>query len=359
MSSSEKMLPLFKVLMSPDASVNVAEVLKSGFTGQGSKCEEFERRFQQLTDCEGMPLLVNSCTSALDLAYHLLGIGPGDKVITTPQTCLATNHPLLLRGAEIVWADVDPLSGNIDWDDVKAKSKDAKAIVTVDWSGRACNYHKLRQLGIPIIQDAAHHSMAVSQGDFTCWSFQSIKTLSMGDGGALRVPARYYNRAKLLRWFDLDRDGSSDFRCKQNTKEPGFKYQSNDILATIGLANIKTTEWAINRHRENAMQLYEGLRKVQGIFMPHLDGNSSYWVFPLIIEAMDRDLFGSELTKYGIANSEVHRRNDLHDCFAPFKRNLPGLDYFASHQINIPCGWWLESSDISYIIDAIKSICAG
>jgi dTDP-4-amino-4,6-dideoxygalactose transaminase len=352
------MLPLFKVLMSQEASANVAEVLRSGFTGQGPKCEQFEREFQQLINCEEKPLLLNSCTSALDLAYHLIDLKPGDYVISTPQTCLATNQPLLHRGVNIIWADVDPLTGNIDVQDVYNKSAGAKAVIAVDWSGRACDYERLRQLGVPIIQDAAHNSFAQSQANFTAWSFQSIKTLSMGDGGALKVPSGYYDRAKLLRWFSLDREKSADFRCAQNTQEPGFKYQSNDILASIGVANLRSALWAIERHKHNAYQMFKQFKDVQGLFMPWFDANSSYWVFPLIIECGDRDEFAAKLKSKGVDCSEVHRRNDLHDCFKDFRRTLPGLDYFSSHQLNIPCGWWLTESDVQLIIDKVKE-CAG
>ncbi|KPV51456.1 hypothetical protein SE17_21085, partial [Kouleothrix aurantiaca] len=135
------MIPLFNVFMADDAAARVADVLASGYIGQGQQCEAFEQALQPLLDTPAPPLLLNSCTSAIDLALHLSGVGPGDEVITTPVTCTATNSPIVTRGARPVWADVDPITGLIDPADVARKiTRRTKAILGVDWGGSVCDY---------------------------------------------------------------------------------------------------------------------------------------------------------------------------------------------------------------------------
>ena len=160
---------LFKPCMSPSAASEVALTLASGYIGQGPKVEEFEAALKEVYGLDF--LTVNSCTSAIDLALHLCGVGPGDCVITTPMTCTATNNHIVLRGATPVWADVDPNTGMLDPESVKRKydiyrdngevialhrGAPVKAIIAVDFGGRRCDYPMLRGFGIPVIEDAAH-----------------------------------------------------------------------------------------------------------------------------------------------------------------------------------------------------------
>ena len=264
-----KNIPLFKVYMSKNASKKINKVLDSGFIGQGQKVDEFEKKLENLWQAKNV-LTVNSGTSALSLAYHLIGLKKGDEVITTPITCLATNSPLLALSCKIVWADVDPLTGLIDPEDVKKKiTKRTKAIVCVDWEGRPCDYDALKSFGIPVVQDAAHSFMtyykgkhiANSGGDYVCFSFQAIKHLTCIDGGVIKVPKEQFDRAKLLRWYGFDREGSSSFRCAQDVKECGFKYHMNDANAAVGIANLKGAQVNVFKSQMNAKDFCEFLSK--------------------------------------------------------------------------------------------------
>jgi len=255
------MIPLFKVFTAPEAADRVAATLASGYLGEGRRVAEFERGFGDLIGSPVRPLAVNSCTSALDLALHLCGVGPGDVVISTPMTCTATNTMIVNRGAKILWADVDPLTGLIDPTSVAQLidtwGVDFRAILAVDWGGRLCDYDALKAAagGIPVIEDAAHVAGGQSwesRGDCVAFSFQAIKHLTTGDGGALIVPAVERDRARLLRWYGLDRESSASFRCDQRITEAGYKYHLNDIAASIGLANLPHTEWVVDLHREHA-----------------------------------------------------------------------------------------------------------
>ena len=151
------MLPLFKVGMSDSASARVNQVLASGFIGQGPVVEEFEDKLWSVLKSKTRPVTVNSCTSAIDLALELCGVGPDDEVITTPQTCFASNIHIIHRKAKIRWADIDPVTGLIDPISVKKLiTNKTKAILAVNWAGKFADYETLTTFGIPVIEDAAH-----------------------------------------------------------------------------------------------------------------------------------------------------------------------------------------------------------
>lgn len=353
-------IPLFKVGMSSDLfaahsySANVpgllAQTLVSGYIGQGPRVDEFEDALARYLPRR--PLTTNSCTSALDLALHLVGVGPGDLVITTPQTCTATNSPIVTRGAIPLWADVTE-QGLIDPESVAdrfSRFPSAKAVVAVDWAGRLADYATLRKAapGIPIIEDAAHRLPdGIVGGDYVAWSFQAIKFLTTGDGGALLVPPDQYERAKLLRWYGLDRESSADFRCSQDIQEVGYKYHMNDIAATIGLANLPLAKGHLRRHQLHAATLC-------GLLDVPFDPYCHYWFFPYTSERRD-DLI-AHLADEGIAASQVHARNDTHTGFykAIGGADLPGVDWFDTHQLALPCGWWMTEDDVFRVADAVR-----
>jgi dTDP-4-amino-4,6-dideoxygalactose transaminase len=307
--------------------------------------------------------LLNSCTSAIDLALHLIGVGPGDEVISTPITCTATNTPVALRGARIIWSDVDPLTGNIDPTDAERKiTTRTKAIIAVDWAGRPCDYHRFSG-DVPIIEDAAHallariddtFPLAECGGDYICYSFQAIKALTLGDGGALLTPPEQTERARLLRWYGLDRRSKADFRCAQDIAEIGYKYQSNDIAAAIGLANLPRAAWSVARSRNNAEWYTRALTDAPGVTLPPFDPGASYWIYTILVD--DRADFSAYLKARGIATSQVHARNDKHTAFravSEARGPLPGVDHFDAHQVAIPNGFWVDDAAREHIANTV------
>ena len=354
------MIDLFRPYMSDRARANALDVLTPSpdgrlFIGEGERVAEFERRFAAFVAAPRPVLALNSCTSAIDLALHLCGVGPGDEVITTPMTCSATNTHIVLRGAVPVWADVDPITGLIDPSDVARKvTADTAAIIAVDWAGRACDYAALRSISdsVPVIQDAAHSLGGAVGGDYVCWSFQAIKHLTTGDGGALLAPEWDYDRARLLRWYGLDRTQGESFRCSQNIREVGFKYHMNDIAAAIGLGNLLDMPTILDRHRSNA-ELYHGLLAgTPGVTLPPHDPRASWWLYTVLTD--DRDSLMAYLAARGVASSPVHTRNDKHAAFHYPRGPLPGVDAFAARELAIPVGWWLSADDIRTVAGHVR-----
>jgi len=346
---------LFKVAMAEDAPAAVQKVLESGYIGQGPRVEEFEQALARALDAPFVPLSLNSGTSALDLALHLIGVGPGDEVISTPMTCTASNAVIVNRGASIVWADVDRLTGLISPEDVELKlTARTKAIMAVDWGGKPCEYDHLCSFGVPVIEDAAHaflatskgESIARSGGDYICWSFQAIKHLTTGDGGALLPPPENLERGRLLRWYGLDRRQGDSFRCEQEITEAGFKYHMNDIAAAIGLANLALAQENVAKHRANA-EFYNW-----ALWGKVHDPDSSYWLFTILVK--ERDKFIQHMREREIEVSPVHSRNDRQRAFR-FPCELPGVDFFAEHEVAIPCGWWLSEKDRERVLEEVRS----
>lgn len=353
-------ISLFKPLMSPTVLDRVAETLHSGSITEGPKVVEFER---ELTTTLGAPVLgVNSCTSALHLAGVLLDLKPGDEVISTPITCAATNLALLHAGAVIVWADVLPTTGLLDPVDVAKKvTRKTRAVVAVDWGGAVIDGDSLREaaLGAVVIEDAAHAFGAERKGslpDMGCWSFQAIKHLTTGDGGALYVrDEALREKARLLRWFGIDRQAPGA-NIEKTISLAGYKYHMNDLAASMGLANLPLAREAVSKHRANASWYTQELGDVAGIQVPSEDPTSAWWLYTILLEAPARQrAFIDFMAARAIECSRVHSRNDVHPVFRSSARGpLPGVDYFDTHQLAIPVGWWIGDEQRARVAEAVR-----
>lgn len=355
------MINLFKVRMSADAHRMVKDVLESGFVAQGPKVDLFEDMLQEELKTHTKPVTVNSCTASIDLALELCGVGPGDEVISIPQTCFASQIGILHRHARIRWADIDPLTGLVNPDTIaKLITEKTKAIVVVNWAGRLCDFKKLKSFGIPVIEDAAHtwdsfFTSKVERGDYICYSFQAIKFLTCGDGGLLICPNEEKEKeARLLRWFGLDRTKNESFRCTQNIAKAGFKYHMNDIAATIGMCNIPEARRSVLKTRENSKYLIDNIKNDK-LVLPKFDDTTSFWLFSMHVLNDKKKDFEKYLADNGITSSPVHFRNDMYDCTIQFKESeLPGVTSFDKTQICIPNGWWLTNAELDHIVNVVN-----
>lgn len=361
------MIPLFKVFMPDGVVPPLTETLYSGYIGQGPRVDEFEGKLSPWLGRANV-LTLNSGTSALHLALRLSNVGSGDEVISTAMTCTATNEPMMERGARIVWADINPMTGNIDPDSIRKRiTPRTKAIMAVHWGGYPCDMDEIgeiaRDRSVKVIEDAAHafgaqyHGAPIgSHSDFVCFSFQAIKHLTTVDGGALTTRTREdYERGKLLRWYGIDRTTPrKDFRCEEDIREFGYKFHMNDVNATIGLVQLQHVEKVLARHRENAAFYRKELADVPGVTLleNRRDRDSASWLFTMHVE--NRSEFMKHMSDRGVATSQVHARNDTHAMFREFKRPLPGVDRFTATQVSIPVGWWVTDADRQIVVDAVR-----
>jgi dTDP-4-amino-4,6-dideoxygalactose transaminase len=371
--------------MSEDVLAPLTEVLFSGYIGQGSKVDEFERLLSEQLNVPHA-ITVNSGTSGLHLALRLLQQRegqnipgrwqPGDEILTTPLTCTATNWAILANHLRLKWVDVDPTTGNVNPADmIDRLSPTTKAIMVVHWGGHSCDLDGLKivqqtcreRYGFTpaIIEDCAHAWGSTykgnpigSHGNLSVFSFQAIKSLTTGDGGLLTTTdPEMDHRARLLRWYGLDRTSTKDFRCAQDIEEWGYKFHMNDINATLGLGNLPHMPGLIATQRENAAFYDRELAGVPGVTLTQQDhsvSESSYWLYTIRVER--REDFTQAMNDAGILVSRVHDRNDKHTCVQEFRTaSLPGTDIFCSEMICIPCGWWVTPEDRQYIVDKIRA----
>lgn len=378
-------VPLFKVFMSETAGPAVTEVLNSGYIGQGAKVEKFEENLRNYFNHDYC-LTLNSATSGLHLALQLLkkpfksrasiwnGLQDGDEVLSTPLTCTASNFPTLANNLRIKWVDVDPKTMNMDLDDLARKiTPKTKVILLVHWGGYPLDLDKVKEIqnnakelyGFKpaVIEDCAHSFGSMykgkkigTHGNICVFSFQAIKHITSVDGGLIMLPHQeLYKRAKLLRWYGIDRESNrKDFRCEADIPEWGFKFHMNDVCATVGIENLKHVNYILERHTSNAAYYDENLGNIPGVTLLARNGyyNSAFWLYTLRVER--RDDFIAKMKEHGIAASRVHERNDKHTCVQEYVSMLPNLEKVVKDMVCIPGGWWVSDEDRQYIVECIK-----
>ena len=373
---NEKMIPLFKVYISKDIDKPLLDTIHSGWIGEGPRVAEFEQNLKSYTGNDKLVTL-NAGTSALHLAYHLAlhqhdyksyYNSNTDEIISTPITCTATNTPIISNGAKIVWADVDPITGSISPEDIAKKiTPNTKAVSMVHWGGNPCDIEKINQIahsaGVMTVEDGAH-SMGMeykgkkfgNHSDFAINSLQAIKHVTSIDGGLLWFKSeKDFERAKLLRWYGIDRTirEGIDLRCEIDVPEAGYKFHMNDVCAVVGNENFKHLPEILAKHRENAEfynQAFKGINKIT-VVPENPDGKSAYWLYTIHVH--NRDELMSKLKEAGIMASKVHARNDTHSMFAEFKTELPGVEAFNATLICIPVGWWVTPVEREYIAEQV------
>lgn len=359
------MLPIVKVAMPPRELLMPAleEVLYSGMLAEGEAVYKFEAEFAKRYGLQHV-LGMSSGTAALHAALTLADVGPGDEVISTPMTAEPTNTSILYCGAKVVWADVDPVSGNIDPESVKSCiSSRTKAILCVHYAGYPARLSELRDIadqhGLALIEDCAHALGAEykgrpigSIGDYSIFSFQAIKHMTTVDGGVLvlKDPAKIQD-AKKFRWFGMLKGVP---RTDIDITSIGYKYNMNNVTATIGLVQLKIIDDIVSRYIDNGHYYDRVLVNIPQIDYARVESgaSSSYWLYTLLCD--DSDKIEKTLISNGIYASKLHRPNSFHSIFSNAKKDLPGLAKFYSRLLHIPCGWWVTNEDRERIVEIIQ-----
>jgi len=359
------MIPLVKTYLPAKEILmpKLEEILYSGYIAQGETVEQFERKFEAYIG-EGNSLSLNSGTAALHIAFILAGVKDGDEVISTALTAEPTNVAIKMAGAKVRWADIDPNTGNICPDSVESKiNSKTKAILIVDYAGIPVDVERFQQISkkynIPVIEDAAHALGAKHNGKkagchfpFTIFSLQAIKHLTTIDGGILQIKDNeLYEKAKLIRWFGLDKKKS---RLDNDIQIQGYKYHMNNVNACVGLLQLENISSIVDQYITNGKYFDEKLKNCPGVELLKYYPNSepSYWLYTLKVE--NRDNFIKKLAEKNIMASELHKRNDHHTFLNDFPEPLPMLDEFYSKMVHIPCGWWVNVDDREKIAEVIS-----
>jgi perosamine synthetase len=360
------MIPLVKTHMPPREILipELEKVLYSGYVAQGEQVELFERAFEKYIGCVNA-MTVNSGTAALHIALILSGVKSGNEVISTALTAEPTNVAIKMTGAKIRYADINNDTGNISPESIENTINErTKAIMVVDYAGIPVDVDAIKNIsgkyGLPVIHDAAHAMGAKFNGlktgnhfPYTVFSFQAIKHLTTVDGGILQIQdLNAYEKAKLIRWFGIDKKKS---RLENNIQFQGYKYHMNNVNATIGLVQLKSIEKIVEAHIQNGKVFDRFLKDIPGIeLLNYYPGSEpSYWLYTLKVD--NREGFIRKLSEHNIMASELHKRNDRHSYLNDFNCRLPNLDIFYDKMVHIPCGWWVGSEEREKIIKIIKS----
>jgi perosamine synthetase len=364
-----KKIDMFYPYVSERAINSVVQVLKDRWIGQGAKVAEFEERFKETI---GVPYAaaVNGVSSAIRLALAVIGVGPGDEVITTPQICTAVNHPILEQYATPVFTDIQYLTANIDPADIEHRiTEKTKAIICSHWGGYPCNLEEIHKIAakhnLPVVEDgtdavgAQYHGNPIGTiSEFTCFSFQAIQQITTGEGGMLcTLDEDNYEAACRRRWFGIDRArrkpnivGYYDF----DVWETGYGYHMTNIAAVMGIAHLEDLDAILGKRDEIAKKYREGLQKVSGVtlFESKADRKSAYYLFTIHVE--NRDDFCRMMQSKGVQTSIIHERNDRYSVFGGLREDLPVLNKFSKTNISIPLHNMLSLENVEYVIESIK-----
>lgn len=245
----------------------VTEVLKSGWWGLGPVTEQFEKEFAKFVGAK-YAVALNSCTSGLHLALHILNKKSKEKsrrgkIITPAFTFVSTAAVAIYEGMDVVFADIDETSYCLDPEDVRRKiDKDTVAIIPVHYAGRLADmsYGSSR---VPIIEDCAHAvgtKGAGKRGILSTWSFHPVKNIATGDAGMITTDNKgLAERIRKLRWLGIDLSTyereKKGYNWEYHIKELGYKYHTNDIMSAIGLAQLRRVK-KMNRRRKQIAERY-------------------------------------------------------------------------------------------------------
>ena len=368
-----KNISLFQPKICDAAITAVSDVLKSGWIGLGPKTEQFEQDFSNYIKAKHS-IALNSATSALHLAMKLINLQEGDEVISTSLTFISTNCTILYEKGVPVFADVLPNTLNIDPESVRSKiTKKTKAIIAVHYGGYPCDIKELqniaRDYNLVLIEDCAHacgasyfNNKIGSISSINCFSFHAVKNLPISDGGMITTNNEFYaDRLRKLRWLGIDKsthdrtqlDGkqkSIAYAWMYNVEEVGFKYHMNDVMAAIGIEQLKLLDFENERRREICKMYRNNLKNVE--FLKEEDENIKSANHLFVIKTEKRDDLIFHLKNHGIAPGVHYLRNDKFKIFDNV--HLPVVESIQDKILSLPLHLHLTDDDVQYVIDAIN-----
>ena len=351
-------IPVLRPSMTEREVSAVAEVMRSGWLGNGLKCLEFEKRLADRYAYRNC-VTVNSGTAALHLACLTSGIGPGDEVIVPALTFISTALAVSYCGARPVFADIYPDTLCIDWGDVRRKTNGrTKAVIPVDYAGYCACMNEDRSWPVPLIQDAAHFSGGFGYGDEVCFSFHAVKNLAMGDGGAI-LPNDYAKaeRMRALRWCGIDRStwqrSGKRYGWDYDIKEVGYKCHLSDIMAAIGLVQLDRLDEMNERRCEIAYRYSKEFAGIGDIQLPANHVAHTHHLYVIRVDADKRDTLIDHLAENGISAGVHYRPITTYSIYAD--QPTPPVTEREWHRlVSLPIFPDLTEEDQGRVIEAVR-----
>jgi dTDP-4-amino-4,6-dideoxygalactose transaminase len=371
----------------------IVEVLRQGAPTSGDLCVEFEKQFAAYCGVKHARAVSNG-TAALFLSLVGLGIKPGDRIVTTPLTWIATAAAGVTLGAEVDFADIDPATGNIDPALLEEKiTPETKAILPVHLYGQCADMDAILAVankhGIPVVEDAAHAVGAEQKGRKTgsfgatgCFSFHEQKNMStLGEGGMITTDSpEIFERMALYRSHCTRVYGKSTKYCSldeskipmgkrfwwQDFDDCGYNFRMTDIQAAAGLVQLGKLDRMNQRRIEIAAQLTAGLESVPGLKLPVVNPGNKH-VFHLYPVRLDAQAFG--MGRDDFIHSMFHERGikcgfhyiPLHWTTAFERRGFrkgqfPKAEAWFEGLATLPINPRMTDEAIRYLIESIHTL---
>jgi len=354
--------------------LSLEKILNSGWIGLGPEVSKFEEQICSYVHSQHATA-TSSCTSALQISLRALALQPGSKVATTPVTFVSTNHAILNEGHVPVFIDVNPLTGNITPLSLKealSKHPDIRCLFMVHLAGYPCDIDEIEQIckesGVVIIEDCAHAFGASYKGrmigdceNMCCWSFQAVKNLPVGDGGAVTTKNKTLDTLlKKLRWMGIDKDtisrAQSGYKWDYDVTEIGYKCFMNDITAAIGNVQIKYVTQDNARRKQIADYYRDNIRNAE---KPEYtsDRQSSYHFYPLFFS--DKEKVYSELVDNGISPGVHYKLNTRYRMYSGslVSGDILGAQQYEKTQLTLPIHTKLSDNDVDLVVRIVNMSC--
>ena len=369
---------LFKPSIGQEEINNITEVFGNAWIGLGPKVSEFETEWTKYID-SATSVAVNSGTAALHLALSAFRFKPGSKVLVTGLTFVASATCILYNRLEPVFVDVDRETLSMSLTDMERKvTEDCVAIMVVHFAGHPAPMDKIMDFArthkLKVIEDCAHCAGGEYLGkklgtwsDIGCFSFEEKKAMTTGDGGMIvSNDPDLIEPLRASRWVGIDRDTwkRAAGYTKKGSDDPlhwyyevailGYKYNMNDLAASIGLAQLKKLD-QMNRKKENLISGYlDGIAKLDNVqpLLPYRLQNSSYWIFG--IRCPDRDKLILHLKRDGIATGVHYMPLQEHPLFSNYGCDTPVIDEIWRSILTLPLFADMTMIELNYVIESLR-----
>ena len=378
---SERFLPFHVPDIGREELCSVSKTLQSGWLTSGPRVSEFEAAFASACGAR-YALAVNSCTAGLHLAMAALGIGRGAEVITTPLTFCATVNTILHLGADPVLVDVGP-DLNIDEDRIAAFiTPNTRAILPVHLAGLPCELDAVRRLArqhhLHVVEDAAHAAGAMYKGtviggsdsDATVFSFYATKNLTTGEGGMITTgSADLEDRMRSLSLHGISRDAWNRYGEKANwyyeVLQCGFKYNMSDIMAAIGLVQLRKLDRMNARRSYVAARYRLAFREMEEIELPpdRADCRHAWHLYVLRLNLdrlnIHRAQFIEEMRRRGIGCSVHFIPIPLHPYYRRALRMRDACPRALAEYprlVSLPLYSKMTDEDVERVVSAVREI---
>lgn len=353
----------------------IAEVIAGPILTTGDTVARFESEFASYLGCRHA-LGVTSCTGAMHIALLALGIGPGDEVITTPMTFIATATAIMEAGAKPVFVDVEADTGNIDATKIEAAvTEKTRAILPVHLYGHMCDMKAIRKIAdrhnLSIVEDCAHCVEGERDGikpgqisDAACFSFYATKNLTCGEGGAL-VTNRddLLEKLKLLRLHGMTKMAAD--RHREGYKHwdmvlMGWKYNMDNIQAAMLLPQMKRIGDNCEKRQRLAKYYEDQLAGINNVSVISVRRNTTHarHLFPILVDAGIRDRIVENLNNMGIGTVVNYRAIHLLSYFVNeygyTEGDFPVAESIGCSVLSLPFYPAMPMEDAQQVIDAIR-----